>query len=144
MDLEKSAGSVKKAMKSGFLSMGWRQWSVLLLLGLLLAVAAMPVSEKEKRSGNGEEEVRAEQTELEKKLEEVLSGAEGVGKVRVILVTGPENGGDGFYTQENNKITGVLVSAEGADDPVTARNIQQAVMALFQVEAHKIKVMKMK
>ena len=40
-------------------------------------------------------------------------------------------------------ITGVLIAAQGADDPVTVREIQQAVMALFQVEAHRIKVIKM-
>ena len=42
------------------------------------------------------------------------------------------------------QVTGVLVSAEGGGDPVVVKNIQEAVMALFQLEAHKIKVMKMK
>ena len=41
-------------------------------------------------------------------------------------------------------MTGVLVSAEGGGDPVVVKNIQEAVMSLFQLEAHKIKVMKMK
>ena len=33
--------------------------------------------------------------------------------------------------------------AEGGDDPGVVQNITEAVMALFGVEAHKIKVMKM-
>ena len=41
------------------------------------------------------------------------------------------------------KISGVVVVAEGGEDPHVIQNIQEAVQALFQVEAHKIKVMKM-
>lgn len=41
------------------------------------------------------------------------------------------------------EITGVLVVSQGADDPVIITEITEAVMALFGVEAHKIKVMKM-
>lgn len=42
------------------------------------------------------------------------------------------------------EIRGVIVVAKGGNDPVIAQQIQEAVMALFHVEAHKIKVMKMK
>lgn len=38
---------------------------------------------------------------------------------------------------------GVLVLAEGADNAVVKKEITDAVMALFDLEAHKIKVMKM-
>ena len=41
------------------------------------------------------------------------------------------------------EITGVLVVAQGAGNAVTVNEITEAVMALFGVEAHKIKVMKM-
>lgn len=41
------------------------------------------------------------------------------------------------------EIDGVLVIAQGADSQQTISEITQAVMALFGVEAHKIKVMKM-
>ena len=40
------------------------------------------------------------------------------------------------------KISGVVVVAEGGEDPHVIQNIHEAVQALFQVEAHKIKVMK--
>ena len=101
---------------------------VLLLLGMLLTVIALPVSDSK------------EQTEA--KLESILENTEGVGKVQVLLMTG--EGKQGFYGTENTEVTGVLIAAEGADNSVTVQNIQQAVMALFQIEAHKIKIMKMK
>ena len=40
------------------------------------------------------------------------------------------------------QIEGVLVLAQGADHAVVSKNITEAVMALFGIEAHKIKVMK--
>lgn len=50
-----------------------------------------------------------------------------------------------YVTKETApKIRGVLVAAQGGDDPENVRNITEAVMALFHIEAHKIKVMKMK
>lgn len=41
------------------------------------------------------------------------------------------------------KVEGVLVVAKGADSPVVVKNISDAVLALFPVQAHKIKVVKM-
>lgn len=41
------------------------------------------------------------------------------------------------------EIEGIIVIAKGGDDPVIIKNISDAVLALFQVEVHKIKVMKM-
>ena len=40
-------------------------------------------------------------------------------------------------------IKGVIVIAQGGDDPLVVKEISEAVMALFQVEAHRIKIMKM-
>lgn len=42
------------------------------------------------------------------------------------------------------EIRGVLVVASGGDRPELIQQIQEAVMALFHVDAHKIKVLKMK
>ena len=128
---------------------------ILLLLGLLLTVIALPVSNKKDSSSYGtkssslfvdtsEESIEAEQTALEKKLEDLLSQVKGVGKVRVILMMGEEKDSSSFYSSGNQAVTGVLIAAEGADSSVVSRYIVEAVMALFQVEAHKIKVMKMK
>lgn len=47
-------------------------------------------------------------------------------------------------SEEYPAVRGVLIVAEGGDNPVVVQEIQEAVMALFGVDAHKIKVMKMK
>lgn len=41
------------------------------------------------------------------------------------------------------EIEGIIVLAKGGDDPIIAKNISDAILALFRVEAHKIKVMKL-
>lgn len=49
-----------------------------------------------------------------------------------------------YVTQERSpQVEGVLVLAQGADSAVVKKEITDAVMALFGLEAHKIKVMKM-
>ncbi|MDO4599600.1 MAG: stage III sporulation protein AG [[Ruminococcus] gnavus] len=40
------------------------------------------------------------------------------------------------------EIAGIVIAADGGDDPVVVRNLTEAVQALFGVEAHKIKIMK--
>lgn len=121
---------------------------VLLLLGMLLTVIALPVSDSKEQTEEKQdltentESCEGDRTLLEAKLESILENTEGVGKVQVLLMTG--EGKQGFYGTENTEVIGVLIAAEGADNSVTVQNIQQAVMALFQIEAHKIKIMKMK
>lgn len=52
--------------------------------------------------------------------------------------------GSPFISKETMPgIEGVLVVAQGGGDTVTAKNISEAVEALFGIEAHKIKVVKM-
>ena len=137
---------------------GRSRWLILLLVGLLFIVITLPVSsdsdsketsadfswgDSTLNSGKDSAEETAEKTLLEQKLGEILESVEGVGKVRVMIMTGEENDGL-LYASSSEKVTGVLISAEGADNYVVVKNIQDAVMALFQVDAHKIKVMKMK
>ena len=146
MNSDRNSGSKNRI--SGFLreKLGKQQWIVLLLLGLLLSVIALPVS-KGNSDTAGEKHLTASQTtqeqksELEEKLENLLENAEGVGKVKVMLM---EDGGQGVYSAGETEVTGVLIVAEGADNAVTVQKIQQAVMALFQIDAHKIRIMKMK
>lgn len=59
-----------------------------------------------------------------------------------------EKGSDGSQIPYVVKVTepeiaGVLIVAEGGDNSIVIKNITDAVVALFGVEAHKIKVMKM-
>lgn len=110
-------------------------------------VISIPTSGKNKESENDttllEEEGESEtvKTELERKLEKTLEEMEGVGQVKVMLMT---DGGQGIYASSGTEVTGVLIVAEGAGNSVTVQKIQQAVMALFQIDAHKIRIMKMK
>jgi stage III sporulation protein AG len=51
--------------------------------------------------------------------------------------------GEPYVTKELTPVVeGVIVIAEGGDDPVAVQNITEAVQALFGVDTHKIKVMK--
>lgn len=103
-------------------------------------MAGFPVSRK---SSKTQTEV-AEKTRMENRLEDLLSQVEGVGEVKVIIMTGSEENEDGFSMSSKNEVTGVLVAAQGAGSAVTVQNIQQAIMALFQIDAHKIRIMRMK
>lgn len=55
-----------------------------------------------------------------------------------------ENGTQSPYIREElyPEVEGIVVVAQGGDNAVVAKNIAEAVQALFGVEAHKIKVMK--
>lgn len=128
---------------------GRSKWLILMLGGLLLIVISLPTSSKKESSESRtvlleEESVELEKTQLETKLEVLLKTVEGVGNAEVILMTGDTEENDFYVSSAPVKVTGVLIAAEGADDYTVVRNIQEAVMALFQVDAHKIKVMKMK
>ena len=136
-----SADSEKISIRSWILAMEWKEWGIVLLLGILLLVAGLPVTQKSNKSINTQV---AEKTRLESRLEELLSNVEGVGKVEVIIMTGDEGNTDSFSISSKNEVTGVLVAAQGAGSAVTVQNIQQAIMALFQIDANKIRIMIMK
>ena len=141
MGVKGSEDSEKISIRSWILAMGWKEWGIVLLLGILLLVAGLPVTQKSSKNANTQV---SEKTRLESRLEELLSNVEGVGEVEVIIMTGDEGNTDGFSISSKNEVTGVLVAAQGAGSAVTVQNIQQAIMALFQIDAHKIRVMKMK
>ena len=146
----------------------------LLFVGLLLLIVALPVKQEEekKQEENGlvleEEKIKGEgelwQNKMEERLKKVLEQVEGIGETQVFLTcAGTERkvvekdeaetvykkdarGNQSPYVSQEQypQVTGVLVVAKGGDDPIVIQNIQEAVEALFQVEPHKIKVMKMK
>ena len=107
------------------------------------------------------------QEEMEQRLCDALSQMDGVGAVHVVeenkkgeetgsvtsssqeeatVYEKTQNGAETPYvvSEEYPAVRGVLVIAEGGGNPVTIQEIQEAVMALFQVGANKIKVVKMK
>lgn len=190
---------------------------ILILSGVLLFIIALPTKEntgKEKAAEGQQESVQpsslgsstqsdsslpyaagigSDGTEydyasyLEQKLEKILEGADGVGKVSVMVTlqsTGElvvekdmpvsrsntnetdSEGGTRIVsqvdTQENTiyktegsnsepyvvktilpKVEGVLVVAQGAGNGTVDKNISEMVLALFDVEAHKVKVVPM-
>ena len=142
-----TSASKKKTVRSWIQGMNRQRWTVVLLAGLLLMVIALPVSQKTGTArqstllkDNTQSTVEIQST-LELKLQDILESMEGAGKVKVMLMTGEQQG---IYQSEEAEVKGVLIAAEGAADPVVVQKIQQAVMALFQIEAHKIKIIKMK
>ena len=172
---------------------GKDQLLILVLVGLLLAVIAIPVEkkgtadeisrEREMNSGmmgnssgsgnssvddnlesgmsDGEDEPLSDlekyETQTEQKLEELLS-TEGsserqVEKDRISNANSVEEetiyqeNDSGKYpyvvSWTNPKVTGVLVIAEGGGNTKVKAEILEAVQALFGIEPHKIKIMKM-
>ena len=167
------------------------------LAGVLLLVIALPTEQKKQQETelsqgkeSGVEQPAANysgyEKELERKLEEILTAMEGVGKVEVMItlqdngeqvlekdisrnsqevteegevkrntyesqyqeetVFVKESGNEGqpFIAKESvPAVEGVLVVAEGGGNRKVAKNISDAVLALFPVEVHKIKVVKM-
>ncbi len=108
---------------------------------------------------------------LESQLQELLVNMEGAGDVQVMItleatsqkvlekdVSTSEGEIDQatVYTENDygktpyvNKelyprVEGVVVIAQGGENPVVIKNITEAIQALFEVDTHKIKIMKMK
>lgn len=117
---------------------------ILALLGVLVLVLAIP-TEKKTDSGMNlktNEEVDGEQ--LEERLERILKHTEGVGDVRVMITEAEEAEKFATEKEEAGTVEGVVVVAEGATDPAVKKKIQDIVIALFPIEAHKIEIVKMK
>ncbi|HBA63271.1 MAG TPA: stage III sporulation protein AG [Lachnospiraceae bacterium] len=147
------------------------QLLILFLSGILLLVIALPVSKEGTEEDRQTQTIKIEENgrkeayeaELENKLEQVLSKVEGVGKVEVMIYFASssekivekdeqttvyehlENGEEiPYVVKEISAVPdGIVVVAEGGGNTVVRKEIQEAVQALFAVEAHKIKIMKM-
>ncbi len=104
------------------------QWLILLLVGILLVVIAIPT-----KSGTEEKSVgdlkEWSTSETEQRLENILSQMQGIGEVHAMIT----------YKQDN-QVEGVVVVAEGGEQGVIVQKITEVVRALFDVDSHKIKV----
>ena len=132
------SGDLKKTEFVSRLSeMNPAKWGILLLIGVLLAVAAMPVSSKQqKKNTAGEQSEDMQKNVLEEKLEAFLENTEGVGKVQVILMTDEKKDRQSFYNSETIQVTGVLISAEGGGNPVVVQNIITSLAILIAVAGY--------
>ena len=104
------------------------QWLILLLVGILLVVIAIPT-----KSGTEEKGVVDSKewstSETEQRLENILGQMPGIGEVHAMIT----------YRQDN-QVEGVVVVAEGGEQGVIVQKITEVVRALFDVDSHKIKV----
>ncbi len=119
---------------------------ILALIGALLLIFALPSENKEDTVSPGTEESAGsgQKEELEERLERILKDTEGVGKVKVMITQKEEESSLTGEDQEDSEVEGVVVVAEGAENPVVKEKIQDIVVALFPIEVHKIEIVKMK
>ena len=110
------------------------QWLVVLLIGILLLVIAMPTNKQiDTAWGAGSVDAEESTTDLEKRLEQLLGKMQNVGEVHVMMTF-----------QEDYIVEGIVVIAEGGGKPVVVREITGVLQALFEVDSHKIKVIEKK
>lgn len=125
--------------------------------------------EKEESSGDSLAMYKAE---MEQELRELLQSVQGVGTVQVmltlrasnekvtlkdnssredtqeeetVLIEDSDRNSSPYVVQEKEpEMEGVVIVCDGGDDTQIKREITEAVSALFQIESHKIKIMKSK
>ena len=102
------------------------QWLIVLLVGLLLAVIALPT---ERNLGTKENYAIEEEVRLKNILEKI----DGVGTVNVMIT---------YQDSREEAVEGIVIITDKGDDSLIRRDIAEIVQALFEVDSHKIKVMK--
>lgn len=87
---------------------------------------------------------RSSQNTQEENDGSVRTATEQQSQEETVYSNGNESNGEPFVTKEIvPDVEGILVVAEGGGNAQVAKNISDAVLALFPVEVHKIKVVKM-
>lgn len=104
---------------------------------LLLAVAAALVLLMTSRGATGGGE-----TDLEARMEAVLSQVQGAGRVRVLVSEGAADA-QAFSQQASEGVRGVVIVADGAGDVRVALELAAAAQALTGVDADAVQVLKM-
>ena len=109
-------------------------WMILLLVGVLLVVIAIPTKTESKKSTlDIYNEDNQNETDMEKRLENLLRQMQGVGEVHTMITY-----------REDKQVEGIVIIADGGGDAIIVRNITEVVRALFDVDSHKIKVIEKK
>ena len=109
-------------------------WMILLLIGILLVVIAIPTKTKSENSTLSiYNEPESDETDMEKRLENLLQQMQGVGEVHAMITY-----------RDDEQVEGIVIIADGGGDAVVVRNITDVVRALFDVDSHKIKVIEKK
>lgn len=149
---------------------------ILILLGVLVMIIAVPTKEKKEETKEEIKEVANAESEdnykaqIENQLEKLIEKMNGAGKAKVMITFSDEgytyldknlatdekkkeettvvyNTGDGetpyVIQKKRPQVEGVVVVAEGGDNPAVVTEISSAVMSLFHLEVHKVIVVKM-
>lgn len=98
--------------------------AVIIIICVVLLSFDVFTADKDKRKQIIDEEITTEST-----LCNILTDIKGVGKVDVML-----------QCDENEQITGVIVTAEGADDPIVKNDLVNAVRAVFNIPVSSVMV----
>lgn len=122
---------------------------VILLVGVLLFVIMLPTKNSSSSLISYTEETEekvdfTKQEELEKRLTKFLAEIEGVGRVSVLMHMEEESVSSYGSNSSINKITGVIVAAEGASNETIRLEIVKMVMALYDLSADKVEVYPLK
>ena len=119
------------------------KWLIILLVGLLLVVIAMPVSDIKSDQTQDEQQVQKADQEMTSEVQEGESGGKNTSSSETAVYANGNGEETPYVKQElSPRIEGVLVIADGGDNAIVIENITEAVQALFGVDTHKIKVMK--
>lgn len=130
---------------------------VILLAGIVILILSVPQNgtnrtrEKQTTSYQSSLQESGQLTELEeytnrrtKELETILERIEGVGEVNVMITCKKESKTSSWVQEtQEDQIQGVVVVASGAGTGDVDAKIIRSVQALFDIESHKISVMKM-
>lgn len=129
-------------MNISFLKEKGNKYLVFILVGILILVVLLPTNSTVQQDATVQENIQ--EGDMEGQLKRVLSSMEGVGEVEVMLTT--ESEADSLFGADkaSPKVSGVVVVAEGAGEPLVDARISEAVKALFSVDAHKISIVKMR
>ena len=115
-------------MSGGFFA-GRRCWIV---IGAALLAAALLLM-----LARGSQEQASGMTELEARLSATLSGIEGAGRVRAMVLADA----GAFYAESGaQEVQGVIIVAQGAYDVGVRLSLQRAAMTLFSLPAERVEV----
>ena len=165
MDLREKESVIEREEKKKSLPLirlqdiGLPKLLLLVVAGVALLVLSLPSSywgggdntsgQGSRQSSSGKTDASVTAMEIyadkkEKQLEKILEKVEGIGQAEVMItLDSAEETNRLLENTRTQKVEGVLVVAEGAGNAQTDAEIIRAVQALFSLESHKIKVMKM-
>jgi len=116
-----------------FANKKWKDGGVKLIFVLIAAAVLLLSFDVFTQNKDGRRQIIDEDGGTETELCSILSDIDGAGAVDVMLQ----------YDAEE-QITGVIVTAEGASNPVVKNNLANAVMALFHIQATSVEVLEKK